>query len=325
MSNPLVSICITTYNVEKYIEKTIESVISQKTDFTYEILIGDDFSTDNTRNILLKYKEIYPNIIRLIFHDKNIGVLKNDLSLVQAARGFYIAWCDGDDWWIDNHKISKQVNILSNNNIALVHTNWDNYHESIDKFERISIQQSALEESKDGVDIIELLMLNNYSGIRFSSCMFRRYQILESFHQHPRMYEEHLSNDLAIFIGLCQYGKFFHLKDTTTAYRIRPESLSITSNHEKRVAYLYGLFNLLLSASQEYGVSAFVKYRSLKTVLDNILYIKFKHQIFFDIDKVLSSFTNLGYKLTLGQKFLYLGSKNKYFRFFAMPFYSSRK
>lgn len=318
MNKPLVSICITSYNLEKYIAKTIDSIISQKTDFHFEIIIGDDCSTDNTRNILLKYKEDYPNIVRLIFHDKNIGVLKNDLSLIHAARGFYIAWCDGDDWWIDNYKISKQVNILLDNDIALVHTNWNNYYESIDKFENISIKQSSLEEASFGVDIIELLMLNNYSGIRFSSCMFRREQIIEFLTQHPKMYEDHLSNDLAIFIGLCEYGKFFHLKDTTTVYRVRPESLSITTNHEKRAAYLYALFNLLLTTSQEYKVSACVKYYSLKRVLDNLLNIKFKHQISFNIEPVLSTFISLGYKFTLGQKFLYVGSKNKYFRFFAI-------
>lgn len=107
-----VSVILTTYNHEKYIEQAIQSVLNQKTDFRYELLIGEDHSTDKTKDIVLKYQSLYPEIIRVMVRSKNIGALRNEADLRNKCKGKYIAVLEGDDYWNYNNKLSKQVDIL---------------------------------------------------------------------------------------------------------------------------------------------------------------------------------------------------------------------
>lgn len=112
MNNPLVSIGVITYNQEKYIEQCIDSLLMQKVNFKYEIIIGEDCSPDNTREILLRYKEKYPDIIKLILHDENVGPAQNINGVNRMATGKYLVFCEGDDFWVDENKLQKQFDFL---------------------------------------------------------------------------------------------------------------------------------------------------------------------------------------------------------------------
>jgi glycosyltransferase involved in cell wall biosynthesis len=118
--DPLVSVCIPAFQHEKYIAQCIESVLSQEADFPFEILIGEDDSTDGTRGICKKYAEEHPDRIRLflrksedkmIRNGKKIGRL-NHLGLYGSARGEFLCICDGDDYWVDNSKIQHQMDLM---------------------------------------------------------------------------------------------------------------------------------------------------------------------------------------------------------------------
>lgn len=111
-SDITVSVVILTYNHERYIAQALESILSQKVDFRYEILIGDDASKDETPEILRKYQELYPEIIRLTLREENIGATRNAYELLRTAQGRYIAACEGDDYWCDDNKLQKQVDFL---------------------------------------------------------------------------------------------------------------------------------------------------------------------------------------------------------------------
>jgi len=112
---PLVSVNMITYNHGAYLAEAIEGVVAQKTDFPIELIIGEDCSTDNTREIALDYQRRYPHLIRVIYSDKNVGMQKNGARTQARARGKYIATCEGDDYWTDNYKIAKQVDFLEKN------------------------------------------------------------------------------------------------------------------------------------------------------------------------------------------------------------------
>ena len=110
----LVSINCTTYNHEDYIADAIESFLMQKTNFDFEILIGEDCSTDNTKKVVEGYAEKYPGKIRIITSEKNVGARKNSMRLLENSRGKYIAECEGDDYWTDPYKLQKQVDYMVN-------------------------------------------------------------------------------------------------------------------------------------------------------------------------------------------------------------------
>ncbi len=110
--NPLVSVVMITYNHEPYIRDAIEGVVSQRTDFSFELIIGEDCSTDRTRNIVLEYQKRYPAIIRILTSEKNVGMFDNGRRTRYACRGAYIAYCEGDDYWTDDHKLQEQIEAM---------------------------------------------------------------------------------------------------------------------------------------------------------------------------------------------------------------------
>ncbi len=109
---PVVSVCMITYNHEKYIAQAIESVLMQKCDFNFELVIAEDLSTDGTRKIITDYQKRFPEIIRVLLNDKNIGMSPNFIQALNACRGKYIAMLEGDDFWSSEEKLSKQVAFL---------------------------------------------------------------------------------------------------------------------------------------------------------------------------------------------------------------------
>lgn len=109
---PVVSIGMMAYNHEKYIARAIESVLMQEVNFPFELVIAEDCSTDNTRQIVIDYQKRYPGVIRLILHETNVGMQENSNCLRRACKGKYRANLEGDDFWIDPNKLQSQVNFL---------------------------------------------------------------------------------------------------------------------------------------------------------------------------------------------------------------------
>jgi glycosyltransferase involved in cell wall biosynthesis len=110
---PEVSICCITYNHEEFIQQTLESFLNQETSFNYEILIGEDHSTDQTRCVIERFMSLHPGrIVLLPKLDINLGMKRNSARALSACKGAYIAICDGDDYWIDKHKLQKQWEFL---------------------------------------------------------------------------------------------------------------------------------------------------------------------------------------------------------------------
>lgn len=109
---PLVSVAITSYNHAALLPKAIDSILQQQTNFPFEIVIGDDCSTDDTVAIARGYQTRYPYLIRIVARTKNVGTQRNYYDLFEQCRGKYIAWLDADDYWTDPQKLSLQAELL---------------------------------------------------------------------------------------------------------------------------------------------------------------------------------------------------------------------
>lgn len=109
-----VSVCVVTYNQEKYLAECLESLVQQETNFNFEIIVGEDCSTDGTRAIVKSYAEKYPHLVIPLLHENNVGALENIKQVYLKARGKYIAHVDGDDAALPN-KLQKQFNALESN------------------------------------------------------------------------------------------------------------------------------------------------------------------------------------------------------------------
>ncbi|MBQ7852492.1 MAG: glycosyltransferase, partial [Muribaculaceae bacterium] len=140
-------VCIT-YGHEQYISQALEGFVKQKTTFRYQVYVGDDCSPDRTPDIVREYAEKYPNIIVPFCRETNMGAQRNLIDLCQQAISPYIAFCEGDDYWIDENKLQQQFDFMqSNPKIRLCHTrtriqapsDWhlNNYYKRNDKNEII--------------------------------------------------------------------------------------------------------------------------------------------------------------------------------------------
>jgi glycosyltransferase involved in cell wall biosynthesis len=114
-SKPTVSICTITYNHEAFIEEALDSFLMQETDFAFEIVVDDDFSSDGTIDILQSYATKFPNLIKLNLRKNNVGSMLNFIENLQRANAQYIAICEGDDYWTDKHKLQLQYNAMQEN------------------------------------------------------------------------------------------------------------------------------------------------------------------------------------------------------------------
>lgn len=152
-SNPLVSICCITYNHESYLRQTLDGFLMQKTTFPVEIVLAEDCSTDGTRKICEEYAAKYPEKIHYIHRDHNVGYNENEYEAMCAAKGKYIAYCEGDDYWTDSLKLQKQVDFLESHTDYSVcwhrckHRNKDMQKEWDDACARI------IPNGAEGVDI----------------------------------------------------------------------------------------------------------------------------------------------------------------------------
>lgn len=120
---PLVSVCVVTYQHINYIKKCLDGILAQQTNFKFEIIVGEDESTDGTREICIEYSKKYPDVIRLFLRSrKDVIFLEgkptgraNYIQNLKATTGTYIAICDGDDYWTDPLKLQKQISFLTEN------------------------------------------------------------------------------------------------------------------------------------------------------------------------------------------------------------------
>jgi len=123
METPVVSVFCTAYNHEKYIARALESVICQKTNFPFELIVHDDASTDGTAAVIREYAARYPQIIRPIYQTENQyskGIEVFDAFIKPLCRGKYIAICEGDDFWCCEDKLQLQVNAMEANPQAMM-------------------------------------------------------------------------------------------------------------------------------------------------------------------------------------------------------------
>jgi len=206
----MVSVCMITYNQEKYIAEAIEGVLMQQTDFPVELIIGEDCSTDNTRNICLEYKEKHPDFIKLLLPEKNLGIMPNFIATLNACTGKYIALCEGDDYWTDPKKLQKQVDFLEANedfSICFHHIKIKNEHENI------IVDDFNPPEESNVTDIYKLAQ-KNYIHTQ-SGVVRRNEEVLNAISEFSNV----SIGDYVIFMLNAKYGKIKKMPEAMAVYR----------------------------------------------------------------------------------------------------------
>lgn len=247
MSEPLVSALIITYNQEEYIEQAIESVLAQRVNFDYEIVIGEDCSTDKTREICLRYQEKYPDMIRVITSDKNLGLLGNWDRTVRAARGKYIASCAGDDYWHNPDKMNKQARFLEENpDYGMVHSDTDLLYEDTGRV----IKNFNTTNPHNACNLIidnqlEAILSLKYS-VHASTATFRK----EFFHMYFDLeilkQNNILMEDTPLWLEIAARSKIMYMADSFLTHREMPGTISHPHNPLKQVEFYQSGYRCML-------------------------------------------------------------------------------
>lgn len=216
----IVSVCVVTYNHEKYIEKCIESILNQETDFLFEIIVADDASTDKTLEILLQFQVKYPQRLRVIAHDVNLGPYENYRLVHQQASGVYIAHCDGDDYWLPG-KLQKQVDFLeANPDCSAVYSNAKVINAIND--EEVGIFNGKIQNK---FDVNYLMAKSNF--LNHSSMLYRanlmKFVIPSSSH----------FIDYMIHSNLSKYGLLGYVNELYVVYRANVSGSLVTEQSKK--------------------------------------------------------------------------------------------
>jgi glycosyltransferase involved in cell wall biosynthesis len=253
-TTPLVSVCVITYNHKQYIAQALDSILVQKTNFDFEIVIGEDLSTDNTLAICKDYARRYPHIIRVLDTVQNLGVVPNFVRTANACRGKYMAVLEGDDYWIDESKLQKQADVLEHDaQISLCFTGRKEYYEDTNHFDTIKDERYTrfyVEDfAKETFFHLSTMLLRKPNTPQW----FDRFKDFNGLYDRP----------LFISILADSKGYAYKLKDVSSVYRLNNSSTFTPLGAIKRtlmVADMYAKIKALhpeLSKYMNYHLNKF--------------------------------------------------------------------
>lgn len=286
-----VSICCITYNQEKYIGKALESFVHQKVSFPYEIIIHDDASTDGTRDIIQKYKEKYPDLIVPIFEEENVYSKKASLVMeivFAKVRGEYIALCDGDDGFLSDEKLSKQVDYMdAHPEITMCSHNTRVISED-------GNFMYDMNPYKEGIVTIEDYFKNT-SGSMHTSSMFFRSRDVKSL---PTYYREATVGDLPFKLYLLSKGNAYYIDEVMSFYRhnakgswtsFEKEDSKVLKKNRLMEIRVYELFNKETNNKYAYLVDEKIRTKKFAYYLKDNNLKELKKEEYKDLYNKLSS------------------------------------
>lgn len=227
----ILSVIVLTYNQENTILQTLQSIIDQKTNFFFEILIGDDNSFDDTRGKIKQFMDVNlssNNTIKLIHNKQNLGLVNNFQKIIYACSGKYISAIAGDDYWISNDKLQMQVDYLeANNDYGLVHTRFDILNMADNKIEKNDIK---INEGK----IFEQLLVANQIGAL--TAMYRHSLVIEAI--ESGIYKHgFLMEDYPLWLFIANKTKIGFINRITAVWRKSLESVSNSLSFSKNMIF----------------------------------------------------------------------------------------
>jgi glycosyltransferase involved in cell wall biosynthesis len=256
MNEPLVSVKMITYNHALYITQAIEGILQQKTNFPVELVIGEDCSTDGTREVVFEYRKKYPDIIRVVTSDKNVGMNKNGYRTMKACRGKYVAFCEGDDHWHHPDKLQKQVDYLeSHPECGLIHSDYDRYFATSGKIIK-NFNKSENNIPPDNLDISSILRGGRYLYILTCTVMIRREMLLQVIESDHFLHQSgtFLIGDTNIWAEIAWQSKTHYINESLSTYTVMEESASKSSDPKKNAKFGMSINELFLYLTKKYNL-----------------------------------------------------------------------
>lgn len=248
----MISVIVCTYNQERTIARTLDSILRQVCDEEVEIVIGEDHSSDATLCVCQQYAAQHPNIL-LFQNASNKGLLNNYFDCILAAHGEYIADLAGDDEWCDDHKLQKELDVMrSHPEVVLVHTNYQLRSEQSGVIsEALPYQQpTALVEGRQLTEAI--LTQRSRPVVHLCTALYRKQVFMTCYEQHTELFrnDTYPCEDLQLCALMAQHGSFYYIDQPTLLYSIGGESITADTNHKRQFNFVAGATQLVFDLQQ---------------------------------------------------------------------------
>ena len=246
MREVMLSVVMTTYNHERYIATAIESVLRQQTDFPVEIVVGEDCSTDRTLNILLDYQSQYPEAIRIVRSERNVGVRENYRRTIAAAHGRYIALLDGDDYFTHRKKLQMQVDLLeANPDVGMCYGRSERVDES---------GVTTLYPEGECATTFEAMLRRNPAE---NCTVVARKALVERYYAEvrPEEHPEWLTDDLPMWLWFAANSRYMAIDCPMSVHRVLAQSVSHSPDYKRRIAFVDSLYDISLWYDERYNAS----------------------------------------------------------------------
>ncbi|MDE7180400.1 MAG: glycosyltransferase [Muribaculaceae bacterium] len=235
-----VSVIVVTYNQEHTIGRTLDSILAQDLRADYEIVIGDDASTDGTERICRSYAAQYPDRIVYLRRERNLGVTANYFDCIRRARGEYLADCAGDDYWVDPGKLRRQVELLdSDPRVSLVATDWLCRDSDSGELSRHPANPSATTPLRFAAGTLTFPLLAGERIIHLCTALYRRDIITDAVDKNPDIYvdSEYSCEDQQILLAMAEAGDIVVLPEVTLHYSVGHDSVSHPADYARKFRY----------------------------------------------------------------------------------------
>ena len=250
----MISVVVITYNQEGTISRTLDSILMQQCHVPFEIVIGEDCSTDHTRDICERYAEKHPDIIHLICNQKNKGIVDNYFDCLLACRGKYIADCAGDDFWTDPQKLEKEVSIMeAHDNVTMVITNWQYFDEGNQK--TIPSRQQQHAPITPGHSLLKAIITqHNMSVFHLCTALYRADVFRKAYEEDTFLFRNKgfCSEDIQIAFSMALHGDIAYLPDITLNYSLGLETVSNSVDDVKQFGFERKMTDLIRYLASKY-------------------------------------------------------------------------
>lgn len=312
------TVATTTYNQEKYIGKCLDGIVNQKTNFPFQVIVSDDGSTDNTRKILKEYNKKYPDIVKPILREKNLGPMDNFVETLNSINTEYVALCDGDDFWTDYDKLQKQVDFLDNNKDYTIC-----FHQTKIFFQDGSREDELAPKSDAVKDTTEFFDLAKECYIPANTVMYRwQFSKKDSFKK--KFPTNVVPGDYFVHLLHAKNGKIKFMKEVMSCYR-RHEAgmwwLSSQPDKQEEFHLKYGIkyLNFFKAVEKEFGLPDNFYIKDKRCLVDQTAKAYLKNHMWEELATLEKenqelvndyfktvNFEQIYYKLSKPKKLLYL-------------------
>lgn len=304
ISNMKLSIAVITYNQKDTISTTLDSILSQEHDYTYEVVVGDDCSSDGTRDVLLNYQTRYPNIIKLLLNEQNLGVVGNYFNVIKHCSGEYIMQCAGDDWWLPN-KVTPQIQYMdTHSECGMCYTKAANY-----------VQERECQIGSWGGPYTKFCDLIKANTIPALTIIARTDLFLRYIDEINPMSHDWKMEDYPMWLWFAHNSQIKFIDEITAVYRVLQNSASHSQDISLKIAFVQACIDIQSYFIERYGFKGVdVEYIRLKSLLHI-------HALYGSI----SSYVDIWLKCIVKHpKYLLRHKPYAYLLFFIVPFLRER-